>query len=117
MIQSASPAAEEFYEAYMDAENSFGGAMASLEEIQSDLEEGISCLSAALDEIRDELESCRKAFQQLTRRMPSELMSSHDAQAAFRHLADDDLPFATPAGTTKESNICPCLLCTKRTVE
>ena len=114
MIQSASPAAEELYEAYMDAENSFGGAMASLEEIQSDLEEGISCLSAALDEIRDELESCRKAFQQLTRRMPSEIRSSYNTQAAFWHQPDEELPFTIPAGTKKDSDICPCLACAKR---
>ena len=72
----ASPTAEQIYEVYVDVNDSFGGAMSSLDEIQSDLEEGISCLSAALDEIRDELESCRKAFQQLTRRMPSEIRSS-----------------------------------------
>ena len=117
MIQSASPAAEELYEAYMDAENSFGGAMTSLDEIQSDLEEGISCLSAALDEIRDELESCRKAFQQLTRRMPSEILSSHNTQALSIHQTDEELPFATPAETKKVSNRCPCLACAKRNIE
>ena len=37
-----SPTAEELYEAYMDANDSFGGAVSSLDEIQSDLEEGIS---------------------------------------------------------------------------
>ena len=110
----ASPTAEEIYEVYVDVNDSFGGAMSSLDEIQSDLEEGISCLSAALDEIRDELESCRKAFQQLTRRMPSEIRSSHNTQTESCYQPDQELPFATPTRSIHDSAVCPYLACTKR---
>ena len=109
-----SPTAEKLYEAYMDANDSFGGAVSSLDEIQSDLEEGISCLSAALDEIRDELESCRKAFQQLTRRMPSEILTSHNAQTESWYQPDQELPFTTPIRSTHDSTVCPYLECIKR---
>ena len=90
---SISPTIEELYEKYMDVDYSFEGAIASLDEIQTELEEGISCLSAALDEIRDELESCRKSFQQLTRRMPSEFLSYHNAQEELRDQPDEGIPF------------------------
>jgi hypothetical protein len=66
-MKSHTPTIEELYDVYIDVNDSFEGALGSMDEIQIELEEGISCLSAALDEIRDELESCRKAFQQLTR--------------------------------------------------
>ena len=111
---SASPTIEELHEIYIDVIDSFGGAMSSLDEVQSDLEEGISCLSAALDEIRDELESCRKAFQQLTRRMPSEILPSHNSQADPWQQPDEELPFVTPTKTVHVSTICPYLACTKR---
>ena len=88
-----SPTAEELYEAYMDAND---------------------CLSAALDEIRDELESCRKAFQQLTRRMPSEILTSHNAQTESWYQPDQELPFTTPIRSTHDSTVCPYLECIKR---
>ena len=110
----ASPTAEELYEVYVDVNDSFGGALSSLDEIQSDLEEGISCLSAALDEIRDELESCRKAFQQLTRRMPSEILSSHNTQKESCYQSDQELPFVMPTRSIHDSAVCPYLACTKR---
>ena len=59
-----------------------------------------SCLSAALDEIRDEIESCRKAFQQLTRRMPSEFLAYQNAQEKFWDQPDEGLPFETTTGIT-----------------
>ena len=92
-MKSHSPTIDELYEVYIDVDDSFEGAVASLNEIQIDLEEGISCLSAALDEIRDELESCRKAFQQLTRRMPSELLSVLNEQEEFCNPPDEGIPF------------------------
>lgn len=112
---SSPPTAEELYEAHMDVNDSIGGAMASLDDIQSDLEEGISCLSAALDEIRDELELCRKAFHKLTRRMPSEYLSPCDARKEFWEPSDEELPFTTPASMMQARTSCPCLVCTKRT--
>jgi len=110
----ASPTTEELHEVYAEVNDSLDGAMSSLDEIQSDLEEGISCLSAALDEIRDEIESCRKAFQQLTRRMPSEILNSHNVQTDVSQQPDDDLPFVTPTKMTHVSAICPCIARPKR---
>lgn len=107
------PSAEELYEVHMDVSDSLSGAEASLEEIQNDLEEGISCLSAALDEIRDELELCRKAFSKLTRRMPSECLSSCGTQEEFWDPSDEELPFITPPSTEQARTSCPCLVCTK----
>ncbi|MEE1039585.1 MAG: hypothetical protein U0L10_02560 [Lachnospiraceae bacterium] len=95
-----SPTIEELYEVYIDANDSFDGALRSMDEIQTELEEGISCLSAALDEIRDEIESCRKAFQQLTRRMPSEFLAYQNAQEKFWDQPDEGLPFETTTGIT-----------------
>lgn len=94
-MKSHTPTIEELYEVYIDVNDSFEGAFGSMNEIQIELEEGISCLSAALDEIRDELESCRKAFQQLTRRMPSELLIYQNAQEEFWDQPDEGLPFET----------------------
>ena len=94
-MKSHTPTIEELYEVYIDVNDSFEGALGSMDEIQTELEEGISCLSAALDEIRDELESCRKAFQQLTRRMPSELLIYQNAQEEFWDQPDEGLPFET----------------------
>ena len=99
-MNSHTPTIEELYEVYIDVNDSFEGALGSMDEIQTELEEGISCLSAALDEIRDELESCRKAFQQLTRRMPSELLIYQNAQEEFWDQPDEGLPFETTTGTT-----------------
>ena len=94
-----SPTIEELYEVYIDVNDSFEGALGTMDEIQTELEEGISCLSAALDEIRDELESCRKAFQQLTRRMPTELLVYQNAQEGSWEQPDEGLPFETTTGT------------------
>ena len=94
-MKSHTPTIEELYEVYIDVNDSFEGALGSMDEIQTELEEGISCLSAALDEIRDELESCRKAFQQLTRRMPSELLIYQNAQEEYWDQPDEGLPFET----------------------
>jgi chromosome segregation ATPase len=94
-MKSHTPTIEELYDVYIDVNDSFEGALGSMDEIQIELEEGISCLSAALDEIRDELESCRKAFQQLTRRMPSELLTYQNAQEEFWNQPDEGLPFET----------------------
>jgi hypothetical protein len=94
-MKSHTPTIEELYDVYIDVNDSFEGALGSMDEIQVELEEGISCLSAALDEIRDELESCRKAFQQLTRRMPSELLTYQNAQEEFWNQPDEGLPFET----------------------
>ena len=94
-MKSHTPTIEELYDVYIDVNDSFEGALGSMDEIQIELEEGISCLSAALDEIRDELESCRKAFQQLTRRMPSELLTYQNAQEEFWNQPDKGLPFET----------------------
>ena len=99
-MNSHTPTIEELYEVYIDVNDSFEGALGSMDEIQTELEEGISCLSAALDEIRDELESCRKAFQQLTRRMPSELLIYQNAQEEFWDQPDEGLPFETTTGIT-----------------
>jgi chromosome segregation ATPase len=99
-MKSHTPTIEELYDVYIDVNDSFEGALGSMDEIQIELEEGISCLSAALDEIRDELESCRKAFQQLTRRMPSELLAYQNAQEEFWDQPDEGLPFETTTGTT-----------------
>lgn len=99
-MNSHTPTIDELYEVYIDVNDSFEGALGSMDEIQTELEEGISCLSAALDEIRDELESCRKAFQQLTRRMPSELLAYQNAQEEFWDQPDEGLPFETTTGTT-----------------
>jgi len=92
-MNSHSPTIDELYEVYIDVNDSFEGALGSMDEIQTELEEGISCLSAALDEIRDELESCRKAFQQLTRRMPSELLAYQNTQEEFWDQPDEGIPF------------------------
>jgi hypothetical protein len=94
-MKSHTPTIEELYDVYIDVNDSFEGALGSMDEIQIELEEGISCLSAALDEIRDELESCRKAFQQLTRRMPSELLAYQNTQEEFWDQPDEGLPFET----------------------
>ena len=94
-MKSHTPTIEELYDVYIDVDDSFEGALGYMDEIQIELEEGISCLSAALDEIRDELESCRKAFQQLTRRMPSELLTYQNAQEEFWNQPDEGLPFET----------------------
>ena len=94
-MKSHTPTIEELYDVYIDVNDSFEGALGSMDEIQVELEEGISCLSAALDEIRDELESCRKAFQQLTRRMPSELLTYQNAQEELWNQPDEGLPFET----------------------
>jgi hypothetical protein len=94
-MKSHTPTIEELYDVYIDVNDSFEGALGSMDEIKIELEEGISCLSAALDEIRDELESCRKAFQQLTRRMPSELLTYQNAQEEFWNQPDEGLPFET----------------------
>ena len=94
-MKSHTPTIEELYSVYIDVNDSFEGALGSMDEIQIELEEGISCLSAALDEIRDELESCRKAFQQLTRRMPSELLTYKNAQEEFWNQPNEGLPFET----------------------
>ena len=99
-MKSHTPTIEELYDVYIDVNDSFEGALGSMDEIQIELEEGISCLSAALDEIRDELESCRKAFQQLTRRMPSELLTYQNAQEEFWNQPDEGLPFETTTGIT-----------------
>ena len=99
-MNSHTPTIEELYEVYIDVNDSFEGALGSMDEIQTELEEGISCLSAALDEIRDELESCRKAFQQLTRRMPSEFLAYQNAQEKFWDQPDEGLPFETTTGIT-----------------
>ena len=99
-MNSHTPTIEELYEVYIDVNDSFEGALRSMDEIQTELEEGISCLSAALDEIRDELESCRKAFQQLTRRMPSEFLAYQNAQEKFWDQPDEGLPFETTTGIT-----------------
>ena len=99
-MKSHTPTIEELYDVYIDVNDSFEGALGSMDEIQIELEEGISCLSAALDEIRDEIESCRKAFQQLTRRMPSELLAYQNAQEEFWDQPDEGLPFETTTGTT-----------------
>lgn len=112
---SSPPTAEELYEVQMDVNDSIGGAMASLDDIQSNLEEGISCLSTALDEIRDELELCRKTFQKITRRMPAEYLSPGDAQKEFWEAYAEELPFTTPASTVQPRTSCPCLACTKCT--
>lgn len=106
---SALQTTEKLYEVYAEVNESLDGAMSSLDEIQSDLEEEISCLSAALDEIRDEIESCRKAFQQLTRRMPSETLYSHNAQTDVSQQPDNGLPFVAPTKMTHVSAICPCI--------
>ena len=99
-MNSHTPTIDELYEVYIDVNDSFEGALGSMDEIQTELEEGISCLSAALDEIRDELESCRKAFQQLTRRMPSEFLAYQNAQEKFWYQPDEGLPFETTTGIT-----------------
>ena len=82
-MKSHSPSIKELHEVYINVNKSFEEAIGSMNELQIELEEEISCLSAALDENRGELESCKKAIQQLTRRMPSELLTYQNAQGGI----------------------------------
>ena len=76
---------EEIYEAFTDAWESFEEVKASLDELQTELEDEVSGFTAVLDEVRDQLEQCRRQFRQFSRRVNPRRNSIRELSNAEKH--------------------------------